>query len=69
MDDVERDVVMTAQIVILANVRAARAKMTVRVDSDPYASFWAWYCYLTGDKPKAREPKTAEVRAFGGDRQ
>ena len=59
---------MTAHIVILANVRAARAKVTVRVDADPYASLWAWYCYLTGEKPKGREPKKAEVRAFGGGR-
>lgn len=59
---------MTAQIVVLADVRAARARVTVRVKADPYAAWWAWYSYWTGDKPKVREPKTADVRSIGGGR-
>lgn len=57
---------MTAKIVVLADVRASRARVTVQVEADPLAAFWAWYSYWTGDKPKAREAKACDVRKLGG---
>lgn len=61
-------VAMTAEIIVLADVRAQRASVTVKVSADPYACFWSWFCFWTGDKPRARETKNAEVRSIGGGR-
>lgn len=68
MDDVEGDAVMVAQVIVLADVRAARAQVTVRVSGNPYAPLWSWWAFWMGGNAKAQAQKAGEVRAFVGQK-
>lgn len=57
---------MTAQIIVMAEYRLRHGRVTARVAADPYAWFWAWFCFWTGMTPRERD--AGVVRKIGGVR-